>query len=243
MGRALFRPGSAGRVACLGLLLGAAGLPMAAGQGTQDAADIRLEIQVVSLYAQRVELRSSSLEAFVQDGRVTLSGTLDADSKRQLAVRLAQAVEGIVSVDNRISISSPLAHRPAWSAASSANQARAAADGGWCGAFVELAGPSNDDTWITTKVLLAFVQAGDLKASAIAVSTCNGVVNLNGTVRSEDERTRVVKLALSVAGVRAVRSEALIAALCGGMRGSAPTPWPWVAIVCLPIPRNGARAG
>lgn len=95
MGRALFRPGSAGRVACLGLLLGAAGLPMAAGQGTQDAADIRLEIQVVSLYAQRVELRSSSLEAFVQDGRVTLSGTLDADSKRQLAVRLAQAVEGI----------------------------------------------------------------------------------------------------------------------------------------------------
>ncbi|MFZ5960674.1 BON domain-containing protein [Pseudomonas knackmussii] len=105
--------------------------------GAQDATDVRLEKRIVTLYAQRAELRTSSLVAFVHAGRATLSGMVDEDFKRRLAAQFA----------------------------------------------------------------------------------------------------------LDVPGVRAVRSQALASALCGGKRGSAPTRWPWVAIVCFPTPGNDARAG
>ncbi|WP_207884561.1 BON domain-containing protein [Pseudomonas sp. 30_B] len=240
MGCALFKPAKALRMACAGLLLGTGGLLMAAGPGAQDATDVRLEIRIVTLYAQRPELRTSSLVASVQAGRATLSGTVDEDYKRRLAAQVARAVEGIDSVDNRIRLPAPPPARSLSHAPAAPSPVVADVDAPWCGAPAGLAG---DDGWITTKVILALLHTGDNASLAIAVSTCNGVVSLRGQVSSDDERTRAVALALDVPGVRSVVSQALASALCGGKRGSAPTRWPWVAIVSLPIPRNGARAG
>lgn len=246
MGCRLFRPGMIVRGFFAGLLLAAGVAPIAAGQGAQDAADIRLEISILTEYAQRPELRTSNLEAFVQARRAVLSGRVDDEGSRRLAASIAMGVAGIISVDNRITGVQSLPQVPIIRAkveAESKNPWQAPVNDGRCRAFATEFGLAADDIWITTKVMLALVPVGDVSGSAIAVSTCDGVVTLRGTLHNDAERARAVMLARGVPGARAVRAQALNSEICGGMHGRASTQWPWVAIVCLPTARNGASAG
>ena len=60
------------------------------------------------------------------------------------------------------------------------------------------------DAWITTKVKTELATAKHVKASDISVETSDGVVTLSGTVSTKGEKTRAVKLAKAVKGVKSV---------------------------------------
>jgi osmotically-inducible protein OsmY len=66
----------------------------------------------------------------------------------------------------------------------------------------ESTGESIDDAAITSRVKSSFVADPLVSASAINVTTTRGVVNLSGTVSSEQERQRAIQLVQGVAGVR-----------------------------------------
>lgn len=245
MGCRLFRPGTIVRGFFAGFLLAASAVPIAAEQGAQDAADIRLEISILTGYAQRPELRTSNLEAFVQARRAILSGRVDDGGARRLAARIAMGVAGIISVDNRITGARPLLQASVVRAkveVESKSPGQAPVNDGRCRVFATEFGLATDDIWITTKVMLAFVSMGGIRGSAVAVSTCGGVVTLRGTLHNDAERARAVMLARGVPGARTVRAEALNSEICGGMHGDASTQWSWVAIVCLPTARNGVSS-
>ncbi|GGY15486.1 phospholipid-binding protein [Rhodanobacter panaciterrae] len=60
------------------------------------------------------------------------------------------------------------------------------------------------DAWITTKVKSEFGTTKGIKATAISVSTNDGVVTLSGNVGSQDEKMHAERVAQLVKGVKSV---------------------------------------
>jgi hyperosmotically inducible protein len=71
----------------------------------------------------------------------------------------------------------------------------------------EKTGAYIDDSVITTQIKAAMINDEFLKASAIEVTTVNGVVTLKGTVDSEQLVGRAIGLANSQQGVKSVQNE------------------------------------
>lgn len=65
------------------------------------------------------------------------------------------------------------------------------------------------DAWITTKVKSELATAKNVKASDINVDTDDSVVTLTGTVATAHEKSRAVKIAKSVKGVKSVNASGL----------------------------------
>jgi len=65
------------------------------------------------------------------------------------------------------------------------------------------------DAWITTKVKSELATAKHVKASDITVDTDDSIVTLTGTVATKNEKSRAVKLAKSVKGVKSVNASGL----------------------------------
>jgi osmotically-inducible protein OsmY len=72
------------------------------------------------------------------------------------------------------------------------------------------AGQVLDDSAITTKVKSSFLADPVVSATAISVTTTDGVVSLNGHAKNEQERQRAIQLAQSTEGVRAVDARNLV---------------------------------
>jgi osmotically-inducible protein OsmY len=65
------------------------------------------------------------------------------------------------------------------------------------------------DSWITAKVKSTFLYSSNVSGSDITVNTNNGVVTLNGKLKSGAERALAIELAQNVRGVRSVQAKAL----------------------------------
>ncbi|MDT8407828.1 MAG: BON domain-containing protein [Methylococcales bacterium] len=72
------------------------------------------------------------------------------------------------------------------------------------------AGEFVDDAVITTRIKALMIKDEFLKASAIEVTTVNGVVTLKGTVDSEQWVGRAIDLVNSQRGVKSVQNELMI---------------------------------
>lgn len=69
-----------------------------------------------------------------------------------------------------------------------------------------------DDAGITTKVNAGLAQDPDLSAVKIDVDTRNGIVTLNGPVKSAEARERAGKIAQGVEGVNSVVNQLTVSA-------------------------------
>ncbi|MHC1700941.1 MAG: BON domain-containing protein [Humidesulfovibrio sp.] len=125
-------------------------------------------------------------------GRVQLRGTADSAASKELAGRLALNTRGVASVDNQLAVTSvkPSAVQTAKASAQNAKQ--------------DLA-----DSWITAKVKSTFLYSSNVSGSDITVNTNQGVVTLNGKLKSGAERALAIELAQNVRGVRSVQAKAL----------------------------------
>jgi osmotically-inducible protein OsmY len=63
---------------------------------------------------------------------------------------------------------------------------------------------------VTTKVKSALVTEPDLKAGDINVETTNGVVTLQGTADSAENRQKAAQVASNVEGVKAVKNQIVV---------------------------------
>ena len=66
-----------------------------------------------------------------------------------------------------------------------------------------------DDTWITTKVKADLLASSNVPGTEIKVETVNGVVTLSGTVASQAEKDKALKVAGDIKGVKNVESAGL----------------------------------
>lgn len=147
-----------------------------------DDASITTAVKSKLLWSKHAEGLSADVDS--RRGKVTLRGTADSAAQKEAAGRLARNTKGVMSVDNRIEITTAKTtqHQP---------------------------GQSMSDTWITTKVKSSLAYSSNVEGSAISVTTTNGVVELSGKVSSATERALAVELAENIRGVTAVNAKKL----------------------------------
>lgn len=143
-------------------------------------------------------------------GRVTLSGTADTAQAKDIATRLARNTDGVIGVDNKLTLDTNRA-TAAVGEADDADDARVAAggrdvdgDGDADPAQAEVS-----DGWISTKVKSTLLLSRWVDGMDIDVDTKAGAVKLTGNADSVAERDLAVELAQNIRGVKSVDASAL----------------------------------
>jgi len=163
----------------------------AAGRNNSEpSSDMWLKAKIVTAYTLNQHLNPFKLDVEVNNGVAHLSGTVDSDVERDLAVEIAKGVEGIKSVKENIKV-----------------EPGAAAEGRQESAFFRTV----EDATITAKVKSKLLWNRNTKGLDISVTTENGVVTLQGIVASDTHRDLAVQLAKNTSGVERVKSRLEVA--------------------------------
>lgn len=125
------------------------------------------------------EVSGFDIQVETRKGEVMLSGFVDNQPQIDLAVMVAQGIEGVQSVDNKLSLK----------------------DG------VTTMGDQLDDSVITTKVKAALLSDDSIKGLDIKVTTRKGEVQLSGFVDNAGQIDRAVEVTRGIEGVIQVGNE------------------------------------
>lgn len=131
------------------------------------------------------QLNTLDINTDVRDGTVILTGKVDSEVDKALATELVESLEGVVSVDNRLTVVSPVDRIKELDSLSSELQDAKIA------------------TVIKTRLLLEF----GLSGGDIDVDVQQGTVTLSGKVESKDERNSAIAIAKNTDDVKVVISE------------------------------------
>lgn len=181
-----------------GLIAGACGTPEGdrGGYATDPAAvetrtersDTAIATEIRGRFYGDDMVRGRYLEVHVNEGAVTLAGAVDTDEARRRAEQLAEEVDGVRNVQNRLDVTT---------------EDRQAAGG--------TRTDDRDDVnagWITTKIQAQYFMTPDVRARGVDVTTSDtGVVTLAGEVESQESRRRAEEIARQTDGVRQVENQ------------------------------------
>jgi osmotically-inducible protein OsmY len=198
-------------VTCVSLLaaspLLAVPLPQAS---TVKPSDRTLHERVEKRLESDAALKKHDIEVAVDNGVVTLTGTVATEGERKRAGEMA-AISGVSRVDNRIV--ADLSAGVKGTGGKVEETAKKAGEKTKQGAEkvvektkegLSKTGEVITDTWITSRVSSRFVGEDLLKDSNINVDTNDHVVTLNGTVMSAAGRARAIQIAKDTEGVHRV---------------------------------------
>ncbi len=166
------------------MLAAVAAVAMIIGCSQSDAG---ITVKVKAKLAADGAVKASRINVETKDKIVTLSGNVDSPEAKAQAVALARGTEGVTDVVDNLTLTPP----------------QSAEAGRSIGEVV-------DDAAITAAVktkLMADTVVGALK---IDVDTKNGVVSLNGPVRSQAEKDTALRIARETSGVKDVRDNLVV---------------------------------
>jgi hyperosmotically inducible protein len=186
--------------------------------------DSALDTRISQRLKADASLKAHEIHVSVDNGVVTLTGTVTTEAERTKAARLAN-VNGVTRVDNKIEVDPNAAAKGTTGIAEKTKDgaekvvdktkegSKAAyektKEGGTKAVDATKQGASKvgeevTDAWITTKIASDFVNEGLLHDSNINVDTDKHVVTLHGTVLSEAGRARAIAIAKGTSGVKTV---------------------------------------
>ena len=186
----------------------------------QKVDDATLDSRVEARLKADAALKKDTIDVAVNDGVVTLTGTVHSRGLRTRAERLAK-IAGVSRVDNKLEVETAATAGVGEKTGKAVDKAAAktektmekageksekvldkAADKTKSGASA--VGEAVTDAWITTALHTKFVDEDTLKGSNINVDTDNHVVTLKGTVATVAGRDRAVQIAKTTQGVTRV---------------------------------------
>lgn len=139
--------------------------------------------------------RKYTIHSKVSNGVVTLTGDVATAAQKAEAEKLARSVDGVVKVENNITVN-PDADKSVTDRMKSG---------------MNKTGDAITDAWITTKVKWFLAKDEGLgSTTSINVDTKDHVVTLKGTVKTVADKTRAVELANKTDGVKRVVDELTI---------------------------------
>lgn len=162
-----------------------------AGNTSDDVTEARQESQIWTTYSLSPYLRANDLEVSVDDGKATLTGTVEEEVNKDLAEEIASGVTGIDSVDNQIKV-----------AADYAPQARSSQERNF--------GEVVDDATITATVKSKLLWSKNTKGLNMDVDTRMGKVTLNGAAQSDAAKTLAGNMAADTHGVTSVDNRLVV---------------------------------
>jgi hyperosmotically inducible periplasmic protein len=125
------------------------------------------------------------------NGTVTLTGLIGSKIEKELAIQIAKNTKGVLDVIDRLEVSDKEVAEDQKS-------------------ILQKTGRFMSDAWITSKVKTVFLFSKNTEGSEITVSTQEGVVTLEGSVKSEKQKQQVIQLAKEVVNVKSVQSNLTI---------------------------------
>jgi hyperosmotically inducible protein len=181
------------------------------------ADDSTLQTRVETAIKGQPTLKGQDIDAKVNGGVVTLTGTVQSEQRKARAARAAH-VAGVTRVDNQLTVD---AHAKRDMDDKAGSAAHTAADK--TGSAVKTAGSKTKDAvsstgeaitdaWINTKIHSKMVDEATLKGSDINVDVNNHMVTLKGTVASAAGKARAEEIAKTTDGVTMVHNELTIGA-------------------------------
>lgn len=129
-----------------------------------------------------------AINVSTENGHVFLDGESDSESSKALAERLAANTDGVLSVNNRISVIDD--------SDSASDDSRGVDD-------------IASDSWITTKVRSSLIFTASVPARSIGIETTDGVVKLDGEVENPAARDLAIEITSGIRGVREVDADNL----------------------------------
>ena len=143
-----------------------------------------IDDSVVSTRVKSALLADPDIKGFdfkiaTSKGEVQMSGFVDNQSQLERALVVAHAVEGVKSVDNKVSLK---------------------------GAPTTIGNKVNDSI-VTTQVKAALLADANIKTLDIAAVTRQGVVQLSGFVNNQTQMDRAIEVARGIQGVNSVSNE------------------------------------
>lgn len=179
--------------------------------------DNTLQTRIATNIKNQPTLKHQDIDVKVNNGVVTLSGTVQTATRKARAERAAH-VAGVTSVVNNITVDpqagKSVADKTGDAAKTAVNKTGDAARtvGNKTKEGVAATGEAITDTWLTTKVHANMMNEPLLKDSDISVDVNNHVVTLKGTVASAAGKARAEQIARSTEGVKGVMNSLVIGA-------------------------------
>jgi len=151
---------------------------------TKKSFGTEIDDSVITTKVKSALLRDSGLKSFdikveTSRGKVQLSGFVDNLNQMDHAIAVAQRINGVRTVENKMSIKTDDTS----------------------------VGTKIDDSVITSKVKAALIKDTDIKSFDISVVTRDGEVQLSGFVENQFQIDRAIEIAKEVKGVRIVLDE------------------------------------
>ena len=183
--------------------------------------DAWITTQIQAKYFGDSLVKGRNIDVDTTNGVVTLTGDVSSAAERQRAVAKAREVDGVKTVQDRLTIGRGEAADKADKLKDKADKAKDRADAkadrakDKADAKADRAKDKADkgldrvdnqitDAWITTKVQSKYYLDTDVKGLNIDVTTNGGVVTLTGKVGSAAERQKALALAKETDGVKQV---------------------------------------
>jgi osmotically-inducible protein OsmY len=145
--------------------------------GKETVADKSLELKVTSQISFNKNLKDSDIKVEAEEGIITLTGTVNSSKKAVLAAQIADSVDGVERVINKIKVSTELD---------------------------ELSSDGRSerekllDEELQKKADAIFTTTDELSGSNIKVIAFKRVLFLEGTVKTEEQKDLAVKLARKI---------------------------------------------
>ncbi len=158
------------------------------------ARDAWLTGKIETAYALNEHLNPFEIDTQVENGVVALSGAVDNEIERDLAIELASGIDGVVEVNSNIQI------EPGSRAAREAAASTSERDfGTWF-----------DDATTTANVKSRLVANQNIKGLQIDVDTHNDEVTLSGRVMSDEARQLAEEIAMNAKDVHKVQNNLVV---------------------------------
>jgi hyperosmotically inducible periplasmic protein len=157
-------------------------------------------------------LSGSNIDVDVKNGVVTLQGTVPSEAGRARAIAEAKKTDGVKNVVDQLKIAPAHAggkmDKAQDKTAKAADKAEDKMDkaGDKAASGAHKAGRAIDDGWIKSKIYAQYLADWNtvLNDSDIDVDVANGVVTLNGMVKSAEAKAKAVSTAKATDGVKSV---------------------------------------
>lgn len=183
----------------------------------QPVKDKWITMKIHSLFVPEDALEGSNIDVDTVQGVVTLSGTVPTEAGRARALAIAKGTDGAKSVVDKLRIGP--AERELDDVARDAGRATSAAAKDAARdtkaaakevskdtkAAARTTGRKITDGWVKSKIYAQYLTESALDDSDIDIDVANGVVTLNGTVKTAAGKSRAVAIAKATDRVRSVK--------------------------------------
>jgi len=206
-------------------IVAAAGtMTSATSAAQQPIKDGWITMKIHSLFIPENALEGSNVYVDTDSGVVTLSGTVASEAGRARALAVAKSTDGVKSVVDKLRIGpaerelDDIAHSAGNATSNAAKEVAketkevakgtsnvAKEVGSETKAATNAAGRKVTDGWVKSKIFAQYLTEDTLDDSDIDIDVANGVVTLNGTVKTAAGKARAVAIAKGTDRVSGVK--------------------------------------